>query len=104
MNLESLQKKLLAAARGNPPSDRVPYAFEKRIMARLQSQPMADIAGLWARALWRAAVPCMAVTVMIAVWSSTNTDTNNSLGEEDFSQHFEQVMLADVGEPSEDIW
>ena len=31
MNLEPLQKKLLAAARAHPPSDRVPYAFEQRI-------------------------------------------------------------------------
>ena len=35
MNLAELERKLIAAARANPPSDRVPYAFEKRIMARL---------------------------------------------------------------------
>ena len=39
MNLEQLQKKLLAAARANPPADRVPYAFEKRILAQLAAQP-----------------------------------------------------------------
>ena len=29
MNLAELERKLIAAARANPPSDRVPYAFEK---------------------------------------------------------------------------
>jgi hypothetical protein len=107
MNLESLQKKLLAAARGNPPSSDVPYAFEKRVRARLQNQPALDLIGLWAHALWRAVVPCVAVAVVIGVWSSTSTNTtpSNSLAEnEDFSQHFERVMLAGVGEPNEEIW
>ena len=53
MNLAELERKLIAAARANPPSDRVPYAFEKRIMARLAAWPVADSWALWARALWR---------------------------------------------------
>ena len=57
MNLAELERKLIAAARANPPSDRVPYAFEKRIMARLAARPVADGWALWARALWRAAAP-----------------------------------------------
>ncbi len=35
MNIAELQRKLIAAARSNQPSDRVPFAFEKRIMAQL---------------------------------------------------------------------
>ncbi len=31
MNVDELRRKLIAAARANPPSDHVPYAFEKRI-------------------------------------------------------------------------
>src|SRR6185295_5915528 len=100
MNLELLTKKLLAAARANPPSDRVPYKFEQRIMARLKEQPALDLAALWARALWRAVGPCVAVAVLIGVWSFTGSDSNpttNTVAEsQDFSQHFEQVMLADV--------
>ena len=38
MNIAELQKKLLAAARANPPGDRVPYAFEKRVMALLAAR------------------------------------------------------------------
>ena len=45
MNLPKLQEKLLAAARGNPPGDQVPYAFEQRVMARLRSTIDAPLAG-----------------------------------------------------------
>jgi hypothetical protein len=75
MNLEGLHKKLIAAARANPPSDAVPYAFEKRIMARLAERPVADAWLFWGRALWRAAAACLAVTAVVsalsfASWSS----------------------------------
>ena len=109
MNLELLRKKLLAAARGNPPTDRVPYAFEKRILAKLQGHPRLNVSDLWAHALWRAVAPCVAVALVIGAWSfvALNDATLSSNGavteNEDLSQHFEQVMLADVGEPNEEI-
>jgi len=50
MNLAGLQRKLIAAARANPPSDRVPFAFEKRILAQLRARAAAaeldDVAGV----------------------------------------------------------
>ena len=58
MNLAELERKLIAAARANPPGDQVPYAFEKRILAHLATRPVADGWELWARALWRAAALC----------------------------------------------
>ena len=94
MNTEELRKKLLAAARANPPSDHVPLAFEKRILAHLTTKPVVDIAAFWSRALWRAAIPCVAVTVLLGAFSfmpSTNTPTTN---DEDLSQTFEQTLLA----------
>lgn len=97
MNLEHLQKKLLAAARATPPEDRVPYAFEKRILARLTSAPPVDASALWARALWRAAVPCVAVTILLTTLSFTlvTSDTSTSLaGNDDVSEQFEQALLA----------
>src|ERR1035441_10170892 len=69
MNVTQLERKLIAAARANPPSDRVPYAFEKRIMAHLAAQPVVDDWALWARALLRAAAPCVvAKSVHDAGW------------------------------------
>jgi hypothetical protein len=67
MKLDHLHKKLVAVAKANPPSDRVPYAFEKRIMAQLQAPLPVDQWALWAGALWRAAAPCVAIMILMAV-------------------------------------
>ena len=103
MNLEQLQQKLLATARANPPGDRVPYAFEKRILARLKKSPVVDLSELWARALWRAAVSCVALTLLLGVWSFVRAGNNATTDKEEFSQHFEQTMLAAVDE-TEEVW
>jgi hypothetical protein len=103
MNLEELQAKLLTAARANPPGDRVPYAFEKRILARLKESPAFDVSALWARALWRAAAPCVALSLLLGVWSFLGAGNNAATDSEEFSQHFEQTMLAAVDE-TEEVW
>ena len=69
MSMAELQKKLLDAARANPAADNVPYAFEERIMARLAAKPGFDILAAWNRTLWRAAAPCVAVTLLLGVWA-----------------------------------
>jgi hypothetical protein len=102
MNLEALRQKLLAAARANPPDERVPYAFEKRVMAHLTSKPALDLGALWARAMWRAAAPCVAVSLLLlGVSSFVNTETS-SAGEEG-SPDLEETMLA-VIDQSEEVW
>ncbi len=68
MNVVDLEKKLIQAARQDRPSDKVPYAFEKRIMAFLRPLPTPDCWGLWAGALWRATVPCLTVMLLLTVW------------------------------------
>ena len=94
MNLAELERKLIAAARANPPGERVPYAFEKRILACLAAQPRLDHWDLWGRALWRAAAPCIAIMLLLGAWSlftpQRNTPTN------DLSQQLEQTLLAAV--------
>lgn len=92
MNLEKLQDKLLAAARLNPPSDRVPYAFEKSIMARL-SKPMVDAWALWGQALWRGAAACMVAVVLLGGWSFQNESDQT-----DLSQDFEETVFAALDE------
>ena len=101
MNTEELRKKLLAAARANPPSDHVPLAFEKRVLANLAAKPAADIAALWAHALWRAAIPCVAVTVLLGAFSFIPSTNNTTANEEDLSQTFEQTMLASADQLEE---
>jgi hypothetical protein len=92
MNLAELEKKLMAAARANPPSDRVPYAFEKRIMARLAEPAAVEVAALWARTLWRGAISCVALALLVSAWfliSSTGASRATS-----YAQQFETTMLA----------
>jgi hypothetical protein len=93
MNLADLERKLMAAARANPPGDRVPHAFEKHIIARLAAQPLADGWELWGRALLRAAAPCVALMLLLGAWSlfaPSSTPAN------DLSQDLEQTLLAAV--------
>jgi len=78
MNVAELQKKLLAAARVNPPSDNVPYAFEERIMAQLAAKPTFDFLATWNRTLWRAAAPCVAVTLLLGAWTRFAQRTDSS--------------------------
>jgi len=107
MNLEQLQEKLFAAARVHPPGDRVPYAFEKRILARLKESPAWDAAALWTRAFWRAAAMCVALALLLGMWSLIGAHHNPAnyaaADNEEFSQHFEQTMFAAVGE-TEEVW
>jgi len=98
MDLDELHRKLIAAARRNPPSERVPHTFEQRILARLRASPVLDAWDLWARALWRASAPCVAVMLLLAAWgwfSPAGTPPGN-----DLSQDFENTVLA-AAEPEQ---
>ena len=101
MNLRQLQTLLLAAARAEPPDERVPYAFEKRILARLKAAPPADALALWARALWRAALPCVAVVCLLAAVSWLTPPPASAPA--DLAEHLEQTLLAGTG-ASEEVW
>ena len=69
MHLEKLRQKLVRAARTEAPSETVPYAFEQRVMARLQAAPTPNGWMVWGPALWRAAVACVLITALSSVWS-----------------------------------
>lgn len=100
MNLPNLQKTLIAAARKQPPEDHVPYAFEKRIMARLTAVPRFDEWSQWVRSLWYGATVCAAIALFMSVWSLA-PDTEQDLAA-NFSRDIEQTILA-FGE-SENLW
>ena len=97
MKATALEKKLLAAARLQKPDDRVPYAFEKRIMALVAERSAVARQVFWTRGLWRAALSCLAVTVVFcarAWFSPIVTDEGN-----DLSQDFETTLLASIDQP-----
>lgn len=94
MNVVELHKKLIAAARANPPGDRVPYAFEKRILALIAPRVVADRWAIWARGLWRAAASCIAIALLLGLWAFFNS--TSSANADDLSQSFENTLLASV--------
>ena len=96
MNVTDLQKRLIAVARANPPSDRVPHAFEKRIMARLNSLPVMDDWALWARALWRA------VALLLGLWTFLTPTSDNTPA--DLSQDFDNTLLVAVDHINSYAW
>lgn len=99
MNLDTLKNKLIAAAKQNPPSDHVPYAFEKRIMAHIHSLQPATVWALWGQPLWRAALGCVALTVVMGALSF---DFGNAGDQDNFSQDFESAVYAGMNQHVED--
>jgi len=103
MKLSALEITLLAAARAERPGEHVPYAFEKRILARLADVQPLDLATLWGRALWRGALACVAVTMIVsAAWALQQHQTTTALST-DFSQDFESAVLVMADQPH-DSW
>jgi anti-sigma-K factor RskA len=92
MNLAELERKLIAAARSQPPADRVPYAFAKRVMSLVQTRPVMDGWALWAGALWRSAAACVAVLLVVGALAFFLPPTTHPSS--DLSQDFENTMLA----------
>ena len=104
MNLEHLHNKLISAARATPADDRVPYAFEKRVMARLTDSVRVDLLGAWSAALWRGALACLVVTMLSGtwmLWTETHTDRP------EFAHEFSAAVFASAGDNSDDddeVW
>jgi hypothetical protein len=85
-------RKLIAAARALPPDARVPYAFEKRIMARLEGRKPEDSWALWGAALWRGAVFCLTLAVLLVVGSNFLPARNS----DNLTQAVERTVFAAV--------
>jgi len=95
MNLDELERRLFAVARAEPVSEQVPFAFEKRIIARIMESPRLDAWSFWARALWRAAASCVAIMLLLSAWSFFAPQPSAS-STTDLSQEFENTVLAAV--------
>ena len=104
MNLKQLQAKVIVAARKNPPSDHVPYAFEKRIMANL-ARPVVNVLEMWSGALWRAAAACVVAMALLGGWSYQSASNDSA----ELSRELNETVYAALGEHSaiaigEDVW
>ena len=80
--IDTILDEMLAKTREMPADDRVPYAFEKRIMTHIKEAPetSANLWELWGHSLWRAVVPCLAVMVLVAVWMKVPGETTGATG------------------------
>jgi hypothetical protein len=76
----------------------VPYAFEKRIMARLSSVAPLDPLALWSRGLWRAALSCVIVTGLCVAWATWSQPEPQM----DLAQEFESAILASTS--PDEVW
>lgn len=102
MDLNALQQKLLAAARGQPPDDCVPYAFEKRVLARLADRPASDAWVWWVRGLWRAAASCAAVCLLLGAWTVLTPALPGS--DDELAQQIENTVFAAVDHEVDSAW
>ena len=99
MNTSEVQRRWIEWARSIPPDDRVPYAFEKRVMARVFAQPQTTVREIWGRVLWRACIPCVAIMLIssvLDVFSARSISQEASLGVD-----LESAVLAPLDELSQ---
>jgi hypothetical protein len=89
MNQPDFQRKFYKAAARLPEQDRVPYAFEKRIMANLDAM-VTDVRAVWGRFLWRAVAPCLGVMLVTTILTSVTGET------ESFAPDLESAVLAPI--------
>jgi hypothetical protein len=93
MNIEKLQSRLIAAMRAARSSDAVPFAFEKRVMARLRRASVPDAWTHWGAAMLRACVPCVAIMLLCVAWTAFSGAPHPD------GVTLEETVLASVAEP-----
>ena len=98
MKVEQLRNKLIAIARANPPAARVPLAFEKRILALISAAPVQDLWAAWAKTLWYAAAPCVAVMLSFSAWAFFHARQPAV----DLAQQLNSTLLAAVDQNNND--
>ena len=94
MDIKELYQKLMNAARSLAADNRAPHTFEKRVMARLRSLPQVDLARLWSRGMWRAAMSSAVVMLAILMWTRLDSPMAPSAYAEESPLDIEQIVLA----------
>lgn len=80
------------AARSLKSDERVPYAFEKRVMAHLRGLKPADLWSAWAGTMWRAAFSCLLISAIVGAAATYSDPTRGEL----FATDLERTVLAPV--------
>lgn len=90
-------QELWAAARRASPSDKVPYAFENRVMAAIRAPRPQDAANPTLSGLWRAALVSVALAMVSTGLDLAVQDPTGDGGVEETLEW--AVMPVDVVEP-----
>lgn len=101
MKPEELKQKLIAVARANPPGDHVPPSFEKRVMALISARPVFDLWAVWAKGLWYAVGPCVAVMLLLSGWAVFHPVRQKP--SVDLAQQLDNTLLAAVDQDNNDL-
>ena len=105
MDIDRLQTELLRAARADRPSDRVPLAFERRVMARLADRIRRDPWSEWTAACWRAAMSGGAIALLaVAVNWATPGSVNDLTEDPELFAVADSAPAAAADEPAQDLW
>lgn len=71
-------QQVVRVARALPEDARVPYAFEKRVMALLAARKPADRWALWSSVMWRAAVTCVTISLLTGALAQFREDSGTA--------------------------
>ena len=105
MDIDRLQTELLRAARADRPSDHVPLAFERRVMARLAERIRRDPWSEWTAAFWRAAMSGGAIALLaVAVNLATPGAVNDVAEDPELFAVADSAPAAAADEPVQDLW
>ncbi len=105
MNTDSLYRTLIRAGRADPPSDKVPYAFEKRVMAAIHGISKPDPMKGWVMGLWRAAVSCVGVAAVVCILAVRLPAADEDAAARIVPQESEEVSVVFVEDfDSAELW
>ena len=85
-------RQITNAARCLVEDQRVPYAFEQRIMAHLRSAKVADLWSAWSGTMWRAAFSCLLISALTGAAVMVADPSRAEL----FASDLERTVLAPV--------
>jgi hypothetical protein len=91
-------RQFISAARSINTNERVPYAFEKRIMANLLGAKPVDLWNAYAGIMWRAALSCLLITAITGAAVKFADPSRADL----FASDLERTVLAPVD--VDDTW
>ena len=90
--------KFLSLARALPESARCPFAFEKRIMARLRGLQQQDKWKAWAPAMWKAALCGLSILAVVGAFARFSEQNSNEL----LASELETTVMASVN--TDETW